>query len=286
MTMWRQTQFLESQEDYDNASLVLYGAPMDFTTSFRPGTRFGPQRMREVSNGLEDYSPLLDRMLSEVAFYDAGDVELPFGNVSLALEEIEGATRSIVNDGKFPLLVGGEHLVSYPAIKVLAEKHPDLVVLHFDAHADLRDHYLGERNSHATVIGQVVKLIGGKNVYQFGIRSGTREEFTFARANTNFYPHAVLDPLVKVLPEIGNRPIYCTIDIDVMDPAYVPGTGTPEAGGITSREMLQVIYALKAKNMVALDIVELSPVLDLSDVTSLLVAKLVRESILAFGKDV
>lgn len=283
MELLQHLGFLGNSDDYARSSIVLYGAPMDFTTSFRPGTRFGPRRVREISEGLEEYSPMLDRALSEVVFYDAGDVEFGFGNIEAALRKIGQAAERFFTDNKFPLMIGGEHLVSLAPIKEAFKKYPDLAVLQFDAHADLRDEYFGEPHSHATVIGNVAKLIGGKNVYQFGIRSGTRQEFEFGRENTNFYPYQVLDPLQKALAGLGDRPIYVTIDIDVVDPAYAPGTGTPEAGGISSWEMLQVIYALKEKNVIAMDIVELSPVLDSQDITALLVGKLVREAILAFG---
>lgn len=285
MELNKQSGYLASGDNYDQASLVIYGAPMDLTTSYRPGTRFGPRRAREVSEGLEEYSHVLDKQLSEIAFYDAGDVYIPYGNVERGLQGIKAAAMQIFADNKFPLLIGGEHLVSLPAIEAAHAKYEDLVLLHFDAHTDLRDEFHGERNSHATVIGHAAKLVGGKNVYQFGIRSGVREEFAYARKHMHIYPGEVIEPLMRILPELGNRPIYCTIDIDVMDSAYVPGTGTPEAGGISSREMLQVIYALKEKNVIGMDIVELSPVLDVSDITSLLVAKMIREAVLTFGKE-
>ncbi len=279
-------RFMGSLSQEEQASLVLYGAPMDYTTSFRPGARFGPTRVREISDGLEEYSYRLDRDLSEAGFFDAGDVECPFGNVERSLNAIGRETRRILSAAKLPLLVGGEHLVSLPAIEAVYERYPELIVLQFDAHADLRADYMGEVKSHATVMGRVLDLLGPQRIYQFGIRSGTREEFALGRRDNFFYPGTVLEPLLSVIQALGSVPIYITIDIDVLDSAHVPGTGTPEAGGITSSELLEAIYAMQGLNVVGMDIVELSPVLDTNDSTALLVAKLVRESMIAFGKGV
>ena len=278
--------FMASVDQEEKVNVVLYGAPMDYTTSFRPGARFGPARVREISEGIEEYNYMYDRDLVEAGFFDAGDVECPFGNVQRSLVAIGAETKRILDQGKLPLMVGGEHLVSLPAIERVHEKYPDLLVLHFDAHADLRTDYMGEPLSHATVMGRVLDRLGPKRIYQFGIRSGTREEFALGRAENHFYPGVVLPALLQVLPTLGNTPIYISIDIDVMDAAYVPGTGTPEAGGISSGEMLQAIHAMRHLNVVGMDIVELAPVLDVGDVTALLVAKMVRDSVLAFGKGV
>ncbi len=166
--------FLGSLAEPERASIVLLGAPFDGTTSFVPGTRFGPARVREASIGLESYSPALDRTLEEAGLADVGDLELPFGNVSAALERIEGACRAVVAMGAKPFLVGGEHLVTLPAVRACHSRFKDLAVVQFDAHADLRDQYLGEHDSHATVMRRVAEVVGAKNLYQIGIRSGTR----------------------------------------------------------------------------------------------------------------
>lgn len=275
--------FMGSTPDYRQANVVLVGAPMDFTTSFRPGTRQGPQQIRAVSYGIEEYSVYQDRDLADYAYYDAGDVAVPFGNVAAGLQMIGQTIGQIFDDGKFPFLLGGEHLVSLPAIEQAAQRYPNLALLHFDAHADLREEYLGETLSHATVIRRAVDLLGEKSVYQFGIRSGTKEEFAFARAHTNMYVDQLLEPLQKTVPQLQNRPVYVTLDIDVVDPAFAPGTGTPEPGGCTSREIIQAVNMLTGLNVVGFDLVEVSPANDHSDITAVLAAKIVREVILQFG---
>lgn len=275
--------FIGSAEKYDPAGIVIVGAPMDFTVSFRPGTRQGPQKIRQVSHGLEEYSIDLDLDLADYSYYDAGDVVLPFGAVQESLRRIGLVTAEILDGGKFPLVLGGEHLVSYAAIKEAAGTHPGLAVIHFDAHADLRDEYYGEYFSHATVMRRVVELIGGKNLYQFGIRSGTREEFDFARKNSNIFVDRVVEPLSEVLPLLKGKPVYVSLDIDVLDPAYAPGTGTPEPGGCTVREIMQAIHLLGELNVVGFDLVEVSPLYDPSERTALLAAKIVRELILTLG---
>ncbi len=202
-----------------SSKAVIYGMPMDFTVSFRPGSRFGPPRIREVSIGLEEYSPYLDRSLEDIEYFDAGDLLLPFGNAARSLDIIGEFVRGVLEDGKMPIGLGGEHLVSWPIFQEVYKKYPDMAIIHFDAHADLREHYEGEPLSHSTPLRKAAGLIGGKNVYQFGIRSGSREEWEFAKENINFHPFEVLEPLKKVLPELAGRPVYLTIDIDVLDPS-------------------------------------------------------------------
>ncbi|TCS82085.1 agmatinase [Tepidibacillus fermentans] len=279
--------FIAAHPHYEDAEVVIYGMPMDFTVSYRPGSRFGPKKIREVSIGLEEYSPYLNRELKEVKYFDAGDIPLPFGNPERSVEMIGDYVRKILNDGKFPLGLGGEHLVAWPIIQEVYKKYPDLVVIHMDAHTDLRTDYEGEPYSHATPIRKVVELMGGKNVYQFGIRSGLKEEFEFAKEYMNFYPFEVLEPLKKVLPTIKNRPAYITIDIDVLDPAFAPGTGTLESGGISSKEMLAVIHEIANSGIkvVGADIVEVAPVYDPADQTAILASKMVREILLGWTQN-
>ena len=278
----RVTKFLGAIDSYEKADTVLVGMPMDYTVSFRPGTRMGPQQIRTVSYGLEMYSVYLDKDLQDQRYYDLGDMILPFGNVSKSLEVIETVTRKLLMDRKFPVMIGGEHLVTYPIVKAFVDQYRDLVVVHFDAHADLRTEFFGEENSHATVMRKVAELIGPRNLYQFGIRSGIKEEFLYAQENTNTYIDQVIEPLQKVIPQLGERPVYVTLDIDVVDPAYAPGTGTPEAGGCSSREIIQAIHELGVTNVVGFDLVEVSPITDQSERTALLAAKIIREAILSF----
>lgn len=281
----RLTGFIGSTEDYKKAYTVLIGVPMDFTVSYRPGTRMGPQRIRTVSYGLEEYSFYTNKDLRDYLFYDGGDIALPFGNVTDSLKIIEDVAQKVIADNKFGIYLGGEHLVSWPLIKAYAEKYSELAVLHFDAHADLRKDYVGQTNSHATVMRKVCEKIGGNNVYQFGIRSGDKLEFEYAQENTNIYIDQILEPLSKVITELGEEiPVYITIDIDVVDPAFAPGTGTPEPGGCTSQEIIKAIHLMKDLNVVGMDIVEVSPINDHSDRTAILAAKLVREAILSYTK--
>jgi agmatinase len=275
-------EFIGATQNYDEADIVIYGMPMDWTVSFRAGTRLGPQRIREVSILLEEYSPYLDRHLEEVRYFDAGDIPLAFGNPQRSVEQIYEYVKQLLNDGKFPLGLGGEHLVSWGPIRAVAEKYPNLAVVQFDAHADLREDYEGEPYSHAAVLRKVCDLIGPKNVYQFGIRSGTREEFHWARENTNFHPFDVYEPLKSRIEELKGRPVYLTIDIDVVDPAEAPGTGTLDAGGITARELFKSLQLLgeEGVNIVGFDLVEVAPVYDPAEQTQILASKIVREVLL------
>ncbi|PZD96459.1 agmatinase [Paenibacillus sambharensis] len=278
--------FILSSDDYEASKAVIYGMPMDYTVSFRPGSRFGPARVREVSIGLEEYSPYLDKSLEDITYFDSGDLLLPFGNAARSLDIIGEYVRGVLNDGKMPVGLGGEHLVSWPVIREVYAKYPDLAIIHFDAHADLRESYEGEPLSHSTPLRKAAELMGGKNIYQFGIRSGSREEWAYARENINFHPFEVLEPLKKVLPELAGRPVYLTIDIDVLDPSCAPGTGTTEAGGITSKELLEAVHAIARSevNVVGCDLVEVAPVYDNSEMTQIVASKVIREMLLGFIK--
>jgi len=278
--------FICSSEDYENSKAVIYGMPMDFTVSFRPGSRFGPARIREVSIGLEEYSPYLDKSITDMTYFDAGDLLLPFGNAARSLDIIGEFVGKLLADDKFPIGLGGEHLVSWPIFQEVYKKYPDLAIIHFDAHADLRESYEGEPLSHSTPLRKAAGLMGGKNIYQFGIRSGSREEFQYARENINFHPFEVLEPLKKVLPELAGRPVYVTIDIDVLDPSAAPGTGTAEAGGITSKELLDAVHAIARSNVnvVGCDLVEVAPAYDPTEQTQIVAAKVIREMLLGFVK--
>lgn len=282
--LFRLTGYMGASENYSDAQGVLVGVPMDYTISLRPGSRSGPQQIRTISYGIEEYSVYQDKSLEDLIFYDAGDINLPLGNVPLSLKKIEEVAEGFFQAKKFPIFLGGEHLISYPLIKACHRHYPEVIVLHFDAHADLRTNYEGEENSHATVMYKVSQLLGKKRIYQFGIRSGTKEEFSYARENTHMFVDEIFPALNRVLPDLKEKPIYLSIDIDVVDPAFAPGTGTPEPGGCTSREILSAVQAIAPLNVVGMDIVEVSPLNDLSEKTAILAAKIVRESLLAYIK--
>ncbi len=254
--------FIAAKADLEEARAVIYGMPMDWTASFRPGSRFGPRRIREVSLVLEEYSPHLGRELGEVPFYDAGDIPLPFGNPGRSLEKIGRFVAEVLQRDKMPIGLGGEHLVTWPVVREVYKHFPDLAVIHMDAHADLRTEYEGETLSHATPLRKIAELIGPENVIQLGIRSGTREEFEYAASSgIRFHPFEVLKPLVEELPALAGRPVYVTVDIDVLDPAFAPGTGTPEPAGITSRELMESLHAIARSEVkvVGADLVEVAP---------------------------
>ncbi|MFD0826636.1 agmatinase [Neobacillus sp. M.A.Huq-85] len=279
--------FIKSHPNFEESKAVLYGMPMDWTVSYRPGSRFGPTRIREVSIGLEEYSPYLDRELEDVKYFDAGDIPLPFGNPQKSLDLIEEYIVSLLDAGKFPLGMGGEHLVSWPVMKAVFKKYPDLAIIHFDAHTDLRENYEGEPLSHSTPIRKIAELIGPKNVYSFGIRSGMKEEFEWAKqVGMHISKFEVLEPLKEILPTLAGRPVYVTIDIDVLDPAHAPGTGTVDCGGITSKELLASIHAIARSevNVVGGDLVEVAPIYDNSEQTANTASKLIREMILGWVK--
>ncbi|WAM30650.1 agmatinase [Caldicellulosiruptor naganoensis] len=275
--------FLCSSEDYLNSKVVLAGIPLDFTVSFKPGSRFGPSKIREVSSGLEEYSVYQNKNLFNKVFCDMGDLELPFGNVDKCIDIIFEFGKKVFQDDKIPIFLGGEHLISFPLIKAAKEMYDELVVLHFDAHADMRDDYMGEKLSHATVMRRAGEVIEFKNLYQFGIRSGSEDEILFAKENSNIFFIYEMEKLFEVLPKLQNKKIYLSIDIDVVDPAFAPGTGTPEPGGLTSSQFLEIILKMKDLDIIGADIVEVSPYYDISDRTSLLAAKIVRELILLLG---
>lgn len=275
--------FIGFDNEYNDSKIVVFGAPFDGTTSFRPGTRFAPQVMRSESYGLETYSPYLDMDLNDVNIFDAGDLEFPFGNTKKVLKAIKDFTKNIVKADKIPVMIGGEHLVTLPVVEAVYEKYNDLYLLHFDAHADLRDHYMGERLSHASVIRRTWDFLGDNRIYQYGIRSGEREEFQWAREHTRLTKFTY-EGLDKAVETIGDKPVYITIDLDILDPSVFSGTGTPEPGGITFNDMMNIIAKLKGLNIVGADVVELSPHYDPSGVSTAVACKILRELVLAIHK--
>ena len=276
--------FIAAEADFDEARAVIFGAPFDGTTSFRPGTRFGPGAIRAESDGIETYSPYQNKDLEDIAVFDSGDLLLPFGNTEAVLEEICARTAEILEAGKMPVMLGGEHLVTLGAVRAMVQKYPELHIIHFDAHTDLRDDYLGERLSHATVIRRCHDLLGDGRIHQFGIRSGERAEWDFAFAHTDFHPFNVKDVLDVVLALGSDVPVYVTLDLDVLDPSLFCGTGTPEAGGVFFQDLEEALLALEALNVVGFDMNELSPHYDASGVSTAVACKVLREMLLAYVK--
>ncbi|MBA2664668.1 MAG: agmatinase [Bradymonadaceae bacterium] len=283
--------FIGSAQSAEGVRNVLFGIPMDFTCCFRAGTRLGPKEIRYFSDNLETYSVEQGRELREDSFFDAGDVELPFGNAAGSLEAIDAAVEAILASGKRPIALGGEHLVTAGIIRAIGRHYPDVVILHIDAHFDLRETYAGQALSHATALRQCWNTLGfstsdsPSRLVQLGIRSGPREEAIFAREHIlQLQVEGALDvrrQLESVRQMWGDRPVYCTFDIDALDPAFAPGTGTPEAGGLSSREALEIMRFLPRFNLVGFDLVEVSPVLDHAGITSALAAKMIRELLIA-----
>ncbi len=277
--------FIGCDSDYQDASIVLFGAPFDSTTSFRPGARFGSAAIRHESFGLETYSPYQDKDLTDYSVFDSGDLELCFGSSEQALIDIEDRAREILKDDKMPLLIGGEHLVTLGSVRAVADKYKDLHIIHFDAHADLRDDYLGAKLSHACVMRRCHELVGDGHIHQFCIRSGDREEWRFAKEHTDIHPFSFegLDEVVAELQRSGS-PVYFSIDLDCMDSGIFPGTGTPEAGGVSFVELVKAITKVAKTNVVGADINELAPMLDNSGTSTATACKVLRELILALIK--
>lgn len=278
------TKFLGCDSSFTDSEIVIFGAPFDGTTTFRPGTRFAPSAMRMDSIGIETYSPYFDADITDNAINDFGDLDLPFGSPQKALDMIAETSRLIFDNNKKPLMIGGEHLVSLPAIEEAARKYPDLKIIHFDAHTDLREDYLGEALSHSSVIRRAWDILGDNRIWQFGIRSGTREEFYWSKeGHTSMCLHnfATLDNALK---KIGDSPVYLTIDLDVLDPSAFPGTGTPEAGGVNFLELIAALKTISSLNIIGADIVELSPHYDHSGSSTALACKVLREVILTITR--
>ena len=302
--------FIGCDSSYRAASIVLYGAPYDSTTSYRPGARFGPAAIRHESYGLETYSPYQNADLTDFDIFDSGDLELCFGSSELALADIEARAAEILHDGKFPLLLGGEHLVTLGAVRAAVKKYPDLHIVHFDAHADLRDDYLGAKLSHACVLRRCHELVGDGHIHQFCIRSGDRAEFEFAAQHTELhkFDFTGLSELTAQLCE-SKVPVYLTIDLDCLDPSDLgqpqnvaetmcekkqlklevdpscfPGTGTPEAGGVSFLQLLDAIRTVTKANIIGADLNELAPTLDTTGVSTATACKVLRETLIALDK--
>jgi agmatinase len=271
--------FIGCDSEYADSSVVIFGAPFDSTTSYRPGTRFASAAIRNESYGIETYSPYQDKDLTDYSVFDGGDIELPFGSPDAALDMIEKYADNVLDDGKIPLMIGGEHLVTLATVRSAYKHYPDLHIIHFDAHADMRDDYLGVKYSHATVMRRCYDIVGDGKIFQFGIRSGDRDEFAFAKNHvyTNKFNFDTLDEIIEKLKD---KPVYFTLDLDVLDPSVFPGTGTPEAGGMGFYDLIGAFEKLSKLNVVALDMNELSPPYDTTGASTAMACKLLRELLL------
>ena len=269
--------YMGARRDPTGCTVGLFGVPYDGTTSFRPGTRFGPAAIRQVSDGLETYDPQLDSDLEDIAYCDLGAVEISFGAPEPVVDATREATNAVMDLGLKPLMLGGEHSISSGAVAAVASHHPDLVLLQLDAHADLRDHWLGGRHSHACAMRRCLEVLPSQELLQLAIRSGTREEFSELHRQQRLVS---LEQLPERLAAIAGRPLYLTVDLDWFDPAVMPGTGTPEPGGFDWVDFARLIDLLQGHNLVAADVVELAPGLDNSGCSSVLAAKVVRSLLL------
>jgi len=264
-------KFLCSKE---TGKVGLFGVPYDSTTCFRPGARFGPDGIRFFSENLEEFSLALRKSLEGVDFYDAGNIEVP-AEPEKMVETVYSFTKGV----EVPVVLGGEHSVTYPVVKALSKRFKDLTVVHFDAHADLRDSYSGTPYSHACVMRRVLDL--GVSIVQVGVRSATREEAELRKRSPQITVVDSLEELLTLLPQL-KTPVYFSVDVDFFDPAFAPGTGTPEPPGASSVEFFDFIYKLPAVNLVGFDVVEVSPPYDPSGITQMLAAKVVRELLIKF----
>lgn len=281
-----QETFFGCDADYRDARIVIFGAPFDSTTSYRPGTRDASRVMRAEAYGLELFSPYQDLDLENAQIFDSGDLDLALGETEKTLATIEARAAEILSDGKTPFMLGGEHLVTLGAVRAAAKKYPDLCVVHFDAHTDLRDEFLGSKLSHATVLRRCWDILGDGRIAQFGIRSGEGAEFRWAEKDGHTSLHRFdFTGLREALAQFQGKPVYFTIDLDVMDPSYFPGTGTPEAGGVTFKDLLEAaLTVIRGANVVACDLVELAPNLDISGASTATALKVMREMLLALEK--
>ncbi len=267
-------RFMGSKEKIENCKIVLRGYPFDGTASFKSGQRFAPADVRLNSEGIESYSPRFNIDIEkDICFYDAKDLTLPFGNTEKSLEMIEKDAKSYFEKGFTLFSIGGEHLITLPLIKACFSIYPDLHLIHIDAHADLREEYLGEKLSHATVMKRILDFLPVKRFHQLFIRSGTREEFEFMQKNKTLKKNPE-----NIARAIGEKtPVYITIDLDVLDPSVFPGTGTPEPGGIDFNTLIDTLERFKNLNIVGIDFVELSPDIDNTEISTITACKIIRE---------
>ncbi len=279
--------FMSSKRNSKNCKVGIFGVPYDGTTSFKPGARFGPAAIREVSNGIETYCPALNHDLEEIEFVDFGSLKIPLGAPEPVIQKVQIATKLLLNNGIKPLILGGEHSITAGSVAAIANENPDLILIQLDAHADLRDKWQGSKFSHACSMRRCLEVLPSKKLFQIGIRSGTKREYEEMRTKNQliqFSPGEEISHLAKILKPFIKCPIYLTIDLDWFDPSVLPGTGTPEAGGFYWQDFNKILEILKSHNLIAADIVELAPQIDQSGISSLLAAKVSRSIIMLLNR--
>jgi agmatinase len=276
-----ETTYISANTSFEKSKGVILGCPYDGSASFRPGARFGPSAIRRASWGIETFSPYFQRDLSQCSIHDMGDLELPLGEKKISLGLIRNGLGKVLSEKKFPILLGGDHLITLPIIEEILTIYPRLHLLQIDAHTDLREDYLGEPLSHSTVMRKVVDHLGEGRLFQIGIRSGTEEEFKLARKMKSIVS---LEPssLSSTIKRLRNLPVYITLDLDVIDPSLLPGVGTPEPGGLNFQEFIFLLKKLQGLHVIGFDVVELTPDYDPSQVSSITASVVLREMILAF----
>ncbi len=273
--------FISASASFEQSHVVILGCPFDGTASFRPGARFGPSAIRRASWGIETYSPYLERDLGELKIHDVGDLELPLGEKKLALDLVRKAVRQILIAGKFPIVLGGDHLITLPVMEEIGRFYPALCLLHLDAHADLRGDYLGETHSHSTVMRKAIERLSNARLFQMGVRSGTEEEFRLAKKLKSLVllKQSSIRSLIK---QIGKQPVYLSLDLDLLDPGFLPGVGTPEPGGLSFQELITLLKQLQPLRVIGFDLMELTPDYDPTQVSSVTASVILREMILTF----
>ncbi len=278
--------FADACSSFDEAEFVLYGVPFDATSSYRKGSKWAPLEMRKASYNFETYNGDLDVDLCDVPIHDMGDCDV-YCSVDDTLNEVFDVASAIVKAKKIPIMMGGEHSLTYPCVKAYKGKIGFVVM---DAHYDLREEYEGIRNSHACVSRHIIEDITDKYV-SIGVRSGPKEEYEYVKKNKKIRSYTANDVDGMGIDRILNETeaylkdcdrIYLSLDMDAIDPAYAPGLGTPEPFGMTPRQVRSVIRRLAPKT-VGFDVVEISPEYD-QGITAQLGAKLIRDFIAAKWK--
>jgi agmatinase len=277
-------KFIACDRSLSEARIVVYGVPFEGRVNLRKGADAGPRDLRLASDSIETYSPVLDRDLEDLALADIGDCELPDG--APPREQLDAAREQIAawwRPGLLPFMLGGDHTATVPVIEAIAPAIPNLKILQLDAHPDLREEFLGERYNYASAMARVMDTVPPERVYQVGMRTGAREEYT--RRRPSFLPllagHPV-DVVRRLLPELRGHPLYVTIDVDVLDPSEAPGTGSPEPGGLRVPELVEIVRMLDGCDVVGGDLVEVAHAWDPSGRTGIAASWVIREALLTW----